>query len=173
MPHARPVTQEFRLESQLTGALNWQAGVYYFDEDYDTESFTYDSLAGGVQNQYLRANQTNKAWAVFGSVDLRRDADAFELRAGVRYTQDEKDFVTGAPVGIHASRIPSLPTTAHARATTTSAGTWPAPMSVNDDVNLYARVATGFRAASVQPAGAVRQSIGGRTRDQYLVSRSA
>ena len=43
--------------------------MYYFDEDYDIESFSYDTLGGGAQNQYLRSNQTNKAWAVFGSVN--------------------------------------------------------------------------------------------------------
>ena len=68
IPTLDQFTQEVRLESQLDGAFNWQAGVYYFDEDYDTEFFSYDSLGGGVQNQYLRANQTNTAWALFGSV---------------------------------------------------------------------------------------------------------
>ena len=59
IPTLDQFTQEVRLESQLEGAFNWQAGIYYFDEDYDTEFFSYDSLGGGVQNQYLRANQTN------------------------------------------------------------------------------------------------------------------
>src|SRR6188768_204540 len=94
VPTLGQFSQEVRLESQSTGALKWQAGVYYFDEDYDIESFSYDSLAGGVQNQYLRSNQTNKAWAVFGSVQYKI-TPAFEMRAGVRYTNDEKDFVTG------------------------------------------------------------------------------
>jgi iron complex outermembrane receptor protein len=149
VPTLGQFTQEVRLESQSTGALKWQAGVYYFDEDYDIESFSYDTLAGGVQNQYLRSNQTNTAWAVFGSVtyDL---TPAFELRAGVRYTNDDKDFVTGTPQGF-AFPDPSLPTTAHLSDDNVSwdlSGTW----SVSDAVNLYARVATGFRGASVQPA---------------------
>ena len=98
LPTHKQLTQEFRLESPSTGAFNWQAGVYYFEEDYDIESFSYDRLAGGAQNDYLRSNQTNTAWAVFGSVQLRGDP-AFEVRAGVRYTHDEKDFVTGTPEG--------------------------------------------------------------------------
>ena len=44
VPTLDQITQEVRLESQYTGAFNWQAGVYYFDEDYDIESFAYDSL---------------------------------------------------------------------------------------------------------------------------------
>ena len=123
--------------------------MYYFDEDYDTEFFSYDSIAGGVQNQYLRANQTNTAWAVFGSVQYQV-TPAFELRAGVRYTDDQKDFVTGPPEGFTLD--PSLPTTANLSDDNVSwdlSGTY----SINDDVNVYARVATGFRGASVQPAG--------------------
>ncbi len=150
IPTLDQLTQEVRLESQLDGALNWQAGVYYFDEDYDTEFFSYNTLAGGVQNQYLRSNQTNQAWAVFGSV-VYEVTPAFELRAGARYTNDDKDFVTGTPVGFPFPD-PSLPTTASLSDSKVSwdlAGTF----AVNDAVNLYARVATGFRGASVQPAG--------------------
>jgi iron complex outermembrane receptor protein len=150
IPTLDQFTQEVRLESELSGAFNWQAGVYYFDEDYDTEFFSYDSLAGGVQNQYLRSNQTNQAWALFGSVTYKV-TPAFELRGGVRYTQDDKDFVTGTPEGF-TFPDPSLPTTASLSDDNVSwdlSGTF----SVNDSVNLYARVASGFRGASVQPAG--------------------
>jgi iron complex outermembrane recepter protein len=149
IPTLDQITQEIRLESQSSGAFNWQAGLYYFDEDYDTEFFSYDSLGGGVQNQYLRANQTNTAWALFGSVNYDV-TDAFEVRAGVRYTKDEKDFVTGVPQGF--TFPPGSITTASLSDDNVSwdlSGTY----SLNDSVNLYARVATGFRGASVQPAG--------------------
>ena len=151
IPTLGQLTEEIRLESQSTGAFKWQAGVYYFDEDYDIESFSYDTLAGGAQNQYLRSNQTNKAWAVFGSVNYKVTPE-FELRAGVRYTDDKKDFVTGTPQGF-TFPDPTLPTTAHLSDSNVSwdlSGTY----SLNDSVNLYARVATGFRGASVQPASA-------------------
>jgi iron complex outermembrane receptor protein len=150
IPTLDQFTQELRLESQELGALKWQAGVYYFDEDYDTEFFSYDSLGGGAQNQYLRANQTNQAWAVFGSINYDV-TEAFEVRAGIRYTHDEKDFVTGDPEGF-TFPDPTAPTTASLSDSNTSwdlSGTY----AVTDAVNLYARVATGFRGASVQPAG--------------------
>jgi iron complex outermembrane receptor protein len=151
VPSLGQFTQEIRLESQSTGALKWQAGVYWFDEDYDIESFSYDTLAGGVQNQYLRSNQTNQAWALFGSVNYAV-TPTFELRAGVRYTNDDKDFVTGTPQG-YTFPDPTLPTTAHLSDDNVSwdlSGTY----SLNDSVNVYARIATGFRGASVQPASA-------------------
>jgi len=150
IPTLDQFTEELRLESQLDGAFNWQAGIYYFDEDYDTEFFSYDSVfGGGAQNQYLRANQTNTAWAIFGSISYDV-TDDFEVRAGVRYTDDEKDFVTGVPVGF--TFPPGAVTTASLSDDNVSwdlSGLW----SVTDSVNLYARIATGFRGASVQPAG--------------------
>jgi iron complex outermembrane receptor protein len=150
IPTLDQFSQEVRLESQLDGAFNWQTGLYYFDEDYDTEFFSYDSVfGGGAQNQYLRANQTNTAWAVFVS-GTYKISDAFEVRAGVRYTNDDKDFVTGVPEGF--TFPPGAITTASLSDDNVSwdlSGLW----AINDDVNLYARVATGFRGASVQPAG--------------------
>jgi iron complex outermembrane recepter protein len=150
VPTLDQITQEIRVESQLEGALDWQAGLYYFDEDYDTEFFSYDSLGDGSQNQYLRANQTNQAWAVFGSITYDV-TPAFEVRAGVRYTNDEKDFVTGTPEGF-TFPDPTQPTTASLSDSNVS---WDLSgmYALNEDVNLYARVATGFRSASVQPAG--------------------
>ena len=151
IPTLDQFTQEIRVESQMDGAFNWQAGVYYFDEDYDTEFFAYDSLGGGAQFQYLRGNQTNTSWAVFGSVNFEI-SPAFELRAGVRYTNDEKDFVNGEPEGFTFPDPlgPQSASLSDSKVSWDLSGTW----SVNEDVNLYARVATGYRGASVQPAGA-------------------
>ena len=124
--------------------------MYYFDEDYDTEFFSYDSLGGGVQNQYLRANQTNTAWAVFGSI-------TYDVTDGIRVARRRslhgrrKGFRHGRAGRIYFSRS-GAPTSASLSDDNVSwdlAGTW----SVNEAVNLYARVATGFRGASVQPAG--------------------
>jgi iron complex outermembrane receptor protein len=87
---------------------------------------------------------------VFGSVNYQI-GDAVEVRAGLRYTNDEKDFVTGIPQGF-TFPDPNGPTSASLSNDKVSwdlSGTW----TVNDATNLYARVATGFRGASVQPAG--------------------
>jgi iron complex outermembrane recepter protein len=159
VPTLDQITQEVRLESQLSGAFNWQVGLYYFDEDYDIESFAFDSLGMGVQTQFLRSNQTNEAWAVFGSINYAV-TPALELRAGVRYTDDEKDFVTGTPQGF-AFPDPTLPTRASLSDSKVSwdlSGTY----QLTESINLYSRVATGFRGASVQPASQFgNQSVAG------------
>jgi hypothetical protein len=48
----------------LRAAVNWQAGLFLFKEDYKVESFSYDSLAGNAQDGYQRIRQTNDAWRV-------------------------------------------------------------------------------------------------------------
>ncbi|MEI2559274.1 TonB-dependent receptor domain-containing protein, partial [Acinetobacter pittii] len=74
------------------GRFDWQAGVFYFDEDVTINNFNNDSLTpGNPQTGHVVQNQRNKAWAVFASGDFDV-TDRFKLRAGVRYTQDKKDF---------------------------------------------------------------------------------
>jgi iron complex outermembrane recepter protein len=149
LPKHRQLTQEFRLESVNGKGMNWLGGLYFFDEVLNIDSFNYDSLApGNPQNGYANQEQKNRAYAAFGSLNF--DAtDALKLRAGLRYTQDKKDFV--------ANRVqapPFSPTFIGQRTTSTSAsnvsGDLSGTFALDKDVNLYARLATGFRAPSIQ-----------------------
>jgi len=93
LPDHGQFTQEFRLESTTESALQWQAGLYYFDEDITIDSFNYDSLtAGRPENGSAQQTQENTAYALFGSLEYAVNDD-FTLRGGLRYTHDEKDFV--------------------------------------------------------------------------------
>ncbi len=147
LPEHRQLSQEFRLESNNDGPFNWQAGLFWFDEEITIDSFNYDTLAGGVQNGYAWQRQDNTAYAAFGSVNWAI-TDAFTLRAGLRYTRDEKEFVAQrlqSPIGAGATpRLTANPSDSNV--SWDVAGVW----SLNDAVNLYARVATGFRAPSIQ-----------------------
>lgn len=145
--HAQ-VTQEFRVESRSAGPLNWQAGVYYFDEKFTMDAYGYDSMAAGKpQNSLNATKQTNTSWAAFGSVkyDLTKD---FSLRAGLRYTQDKKDLSTQAIQGT----IDTSNGTAHS--TDDAKTTWDlsATYKVDAEMNLFGRIATGYRGSSIQPA---------------------
>ena len=175
IPQHSQWTQEFRVESQNTGAWNWQAGVFLFKEDYDVESFSYDSLNFSAQDGYQRINQTNDAWAVFGAVEWQA-TDRLQLRAGMRYTADQKDLSveeywnTGFVPCVLSSKCTLAQLAALEPDGDLSASTddkkfnWDlsATFAVNEDVNLYARVATGFRGSSIQSAGAFNgKSIAG------------
>ena len=168
MPEHRQLSQEFRLESAGAGALAWQAGLYVFSEDYKIESFSYDSLStGNPENGYERVRQKNTAYAVFGHLNFAVTPE-FKLRGGLRYTRDKKDF---AVEDYYSNVFGTVPTFAGLQAAgpTTAApsdsklnwdlsGTY----TVAQDVNLFARAATGYRGSSVQGAGAFNnQSIAG------------
>jgi iron complex outermembrane receptor protein len=178
IPKHRQITQEFRIESNGGGALGWQAGVYFFDEDYEVESFSYDSLAAGAQDGYQRIRQTNDASALFGALTWQA-TPALQLRGGLRFSRDEKQldvlayeasgfapcFRFTAPFILNrpdlakctldqlAAQEPDGNLSANPSDTKTN---WDlsAVYALNPDVNLFARAATGFRASSIQSASA-------------------
>ena len=148
LPKHKQFTQEVRVESTGSGALKWLAGVYYFNEKLNIDSFNYNSLGGNTQNGFATQQQDSKAYAVFGSVNLDV-TDALKLRGGLRYTKDKKDFF--------ADRIqapPFSPTFIGRRTAATdssnTSGDFSGSYALDKNTNLYARVATGFRAPSIQ-----------------------
>ena len=172
MPKHTQFTQELRLESDTTGPLSWQAGLFFFNEDYKVESFSFDSLAGGAQDGYLRVRQKNSAVAVFGAVNYAVTSDV-KLRGGLRYTRVKKDFAVEdynssgfAPcIGPTIGAIPVPPKCTLAQLAALGplsasprdgklswdlSGTY----ALDQATTLYARAATGFRASSVQGASA-------------------
>src|SRR5690606_38062761 len=92
--------------------------------------------------------QENKAWAVFASGEYQA-TDRLKLRAGLRYTQDEKQFaasvIEAAPFGAPVGGPYRVDTDANDVSWDASA-----VYALDEDVNLYARVAKGFRATSIQ-----------------------
>jgi iron complex outermembrane receptor protein len=175
IPEHSQWTQELRIESNTGTAFDWQAGLFLFKEDYDVESFSYDSTNNSAQDGYQRINQTNDSWAVFGAATWEV-TPAFQLRAGARYTVDKKELEvkeywnTGfAPcIGPTLGFLPPpIRCTLEDLAAAEPDGDLSASpedkkfswdlsgtYKVNDDVNLYARVATGYRGSSIQSASA-------------------
>ncbi|MDN3393202.1 MULTISPECIES: TonB-dependent receptor [unclassified Pseudoalteromonas] len=146
IPDHDQLTQELRLSSNFDGDLNYQVGVFYFDEELTIENFNYNTADNGVLNGYVEQQQDTTAWAVFGSVDYVV-SDDLKVTAGLRYSDDDKDFVadrTLSPTGAGPKIIPENVSDSHV--------SWDlsANYKVNDDVNWYGRVANTFRAPSLQ-----------------------
>lgn len=149
LPQHRQWTQEFRVESNEWGRLDWQAGVFYFDEDVTIDSFNYDSLTpGNPLSGHAVQQQRNKAWAVFASGDFDV-TERFKLRGGVRYTQDKKDFTASVLQAVAGGTPVSGP---YVATTDVDDVSWDLSgvYRLSDNVNAYARVAKGFRAPSIQ-----------------------
>jgi iron complex outermembrane receptor protein len=150
MPDHRQWTQEIRLTSNNDGAFNWIGGFFYFNEDFTIDTINYATLFGGTPNGLVLQEQETKAYAFFGSATWDV-SESWRLGAGIRYSHDKKDyfaerflsplsFLGVGPIGpIFAD--PS-----------DSKVTWDltANYFMNEDINWYARVATGFRAPSIQ-----------------------
>ena len=124
------ITQEFRLASAEGGALFWQVGAYYFTSEFDV------TTTGFAFPPETTVTHMNDLWAVFGqaSYDL---TDRFTGVAGIRYTDDSKDLETGG---------------ANVASADDGQVSWDvsALYDVNETVNIYARVASGFRGPSIQ-----------------------
>ena len=150
----RQLSQEVRLESDNSGPIAWQAGLYLFNEKYNIDSYDYNTLGGGVQAALATSKQTNTAWAVFGSVNHALSKEA-SVRAGLRYTKDKKDFATTAIQGSVNTSNGLSASTSDGKLSGDVAGTF----ALSPSLNAYARLATGFRGSSIQAASA----FGGQT----------
>jgi iron complex outermembrane receptor protein len=147
LPQHRQVTQEFRLQSAKSGSFDWLAGVYFYKEDITIDSYSYDTLAGGAENGFAQQKQENKAAAIFGSMDWAL-SPAATLRAGLRYTKDEKELTAvrySSPIGGGAiGPISASPSDNDV------SGEVSLRYALSRDTNVYARYARGFRAPSIQ-----------------------
>jgi iron complex outermembrane receptor protein len=145
LPKDRQITQEFRLSNDQSERLKWQTGLYYFDEDIQINNFSYNTFAGHALDTWAQQRQKNKAWALFGSIDYAF-TDRFDVRAGARWSHDERDFSADRLFGFTGPIGPLKSSPSDSR----WSGDLTASFKVDDDVNVYARVANGFRAPSVQ-----------------------
>ena len=115
-------SQEFRWTSNIEGPLSYTAGVYLFMEDTDRTEIFRTTAAGdydgfrvtdvGSQsifgNDYAATANETTSFAVFaqGNYEL---TDRLTLTAGLRYTQDKKDYnATSVNCGMVAAGDPSL-----------------------------------------------------------------
>ena len=144
----RQYSQEFRLESLAGGPLKWQGGVYLFRERYVINSVSYDTIFHGPDTS-VKTSQLNNAWAVFGSANYQFTPQ-LNVRGGLRYTHDEKFLSTTTPDTAINTTAGTSADTSDSKVNWDLSGTY----ALTPDLNLYARVATGFRASSLQNASA-------------------
>ncbi|MBB3955577.1 iron complex outermembrane receptor protein [Novosphingobium sediminicola] len=155
---SRQGSVEARLANR-SGAVNWVAGAYWFNEHVDANQ-RYDQGSNGLQVNSLLDTQS---LAAFGQATVTL-APTFRVTGGLRYTDDRKqqatNFTTMPFVGFVSpgtgnftpifATIPAVATTdIHFRKATWKAGVEydVAPRSL-----LYASVATGFKSGALYAA---------------------
>jgi len=122
-------TQEIRIAADASDRLFWQAGFFYFDSEFAVTTFPFFVPPTTVAHE-------NTSWAVFGHVSYDI-SDVWNVTGGIRYTDDEKDlFSPGVtPVNVSDEQV-----------------SWDLSVTyaMNERVNLYGRLANGFRAPTIQ-----------------------
>jgi iron complex outermembrane receptor protein len=161
---SRQTSVEARL-SNKAGAVNWVAGLYYFNEHVDAKQ-GFDQGSSGLQ---IDSVLDTKSLAAFGQATVEV-SQGLRLTGGLRYTDDHKQQVTALTskpfvgfvspqTGNFTPIFASIPTTAlsdlHFRKTTWKAG-------VEYDLGarslLYASVATGFKSGALYAAAGQNSS---------------
>ncbi|MDL2355859.1 MAG: TonB-dependent receptor [Pseudomonadota bacterium] len=145
LPNHKQTTQEFRAESSIAGPLQWIAGVFYFKESIQIDSISFNSFGpGNPQNSaYATQTQDTRSWAAFGSLNYTV-SERLKLRGGLRYTSDQKDFSAKRVEATTAG--PFVINNDSKNVSWDLSGTY----ALDKDSNLFARIATGYRAPSMQ-----------------------
>jgi iron complex outermembrane receptor protein len=153
IPNLDQWTQELRVASNGGGSWDWLVGGFYFSEELRVESFSYDSIAGGADDGFGFQEQDATAYALFGSLDYHA-SDLWDLKFGLRFSHDEKDFVAQRlqPLFINTLLFGTQPSVLIPVQVDDDFTSWDvsATYKASDDVNVYGRIATSFRAPSIQ-----------------------
>ena len=163
LDYLRQFTQEIHLASATDSRLFWQVGAFYFSTKYEDQTNPFF-----IPPTFVR--QSNDSFAAFGQASYAI-TDNFKLTGGVRWTSDVKALTAnggGALLGA------PLPITAPVKLGGNNVS-WDASgeYKVTDDVNLYARVATGFRAPSIQGRNLAFGSPATTARSETITSYEA
>ena len=126
-------TQEVRLASNTDSLIGWQVGGFYFDSDFDVTTVGFDFPPP------VTVNHTNESWAVFGQVTGQL-SPALKLTGGLRYTDDEKNFF------VRDAADPQSRSVSDERISWDLAAFY----DLGLDASVFARVASGFRAPTIQ-----------------------
>jgi iron complex outermembrane receptor protein len=142
------ITQEFRLSGD-SDQVFWQAGIFYFDEDWELLNYAFHAP---VESAVVTQQATS--WALFGQLEYEL-TDRMALTVGGRWTDDEKDLQV-------AQVFEGAPFPPGAISVSDDFFNWDAALSwdVNDDWNLYGRIAAGSRGPAVLGRFGFTSSVG-------------
>ena len=151
IPSLDQFTQEIRVASNNSTGLGYQAGVFYFNENLDIESFDFGSPTATDPSAIVNQRQDSEALGIFGSVNYKFD-NGLTLQAGARWNSDDKKLTAEREFDLRPIFIGGGPVPEKTIKADDSVLTWDvsAIQELNQDVNVYARIAKGYRAPSLQ-----------------------
>lgn len=137
--------------------VNWVAGLYYFEDEGETNGSQLFTLFSQPPQQSNYAADT-EAWAVFGQMDYSI-SDKLTATFGARYTEEKRsgwthryqtdsfggNFVTDAQFSATGARTGFLPYTSYNETFDDTSPMVALSYQYSDDINFYARAAKGFK----------------------------
>ncbi len=152
VPSLDQFTQELRFASNNTGGLGYQFGLFYLNEKLDITSFDFGSPTDTTPAAVATQRQDSTAWGLFGSLSYEFE-NGLKLQGGMRYNDDKRTMVAARPTDTRPGFLGfggPVPTVTTRVADDVLTWDLAATMPVSEDVNVFARVAKGYRAPSIQ-----------------------
>eukprot|EP00903_Cladosiphon_okamuranus_P003401 g3399.t1 len=125
-------SQEFTIGQTGQGALDWIAGLYYFEEDLVLDSVFIFPFSIDTSTESI---------ALFGQGTYMIN-DQLSVTGGLRYTEDSKDFDGVGPFGFARTDSATFDNLSF---------TIGVDYRFNDDILGYAKFATGFKSGGWSP----------------------
>ncbi|MEM9168812.1 MAG: TonB-dependent receptor [Pseudomonadota bacterium] len=170
----RTFTQEFQLIGR-SDRLDWIVGAYYFNDETEADRFETILFDGGLTVADLTATQDTESIAGFGQLTYRL-TDRLALTGGVRYTNDDRDFVGAQrdfipPAGSIPNDLSTYPLTEVEDSTSEGKVTWRLAASYNftGDVLGYVSWNRGFKSGQFTFNELGNPPIDSETLDAYEI----
>lgn len=143
-------SQEIKLNGQ-SGRLNWTTGLYYMNEDNVTD-FANGNSTASTGAFVVAGDRTMKngleTYAVYGQGDFKLN-DAFTVTAGIRYTEETKDFSIERNVGATGPAFSTAAIAAAGIPLVLNEQVWTPRVAlqydVSDDVMFFVSATRGFK----------------------------
>lgn len=144
-------SQEFQLIGS-TDLVDYVAGVFFFNEEAEAENpFAFGPAI--IRNFY---SVDAESFALYGQADWHL-TDQLTVTTGLRYTSESKDFTVEHPDSLNpSSTVPDIPKTSKSADWSNTSPVIVANYMINDELNVYAKVAEGWKAGGFngEPASA-------------------
>jgi iron complex outermembrane receptor protein len=164
-------SEELRAQSNGDGKLKWIAGAFFFDDNLKTDS-SFDVLR--VLRPYFMSEenptgyspensvavlrypytQKTRSWALFGQTDYAL-TDAWNLTAGLRYTQDKIDFKYSSFYSEAPPGDPPVTSLDDSKNFSNVSGRLALSYKVSDDTLLYGSISSGYNSGGF-PGGSAQ-----------------
>jgi len=153
IPSLKQFTQEVRIASNpKPRGLGYQAGVFYLNENLNIDSYDFANPQDRTPDAVAVQHQVSHALGIFGSVNYKLQS-GLTLQVGARWNHDTKSMHASRPIDNRplflgfGGPVPEQSDNVKANVLTWDVS---ALQEINPDVNVYARVARGYRAPSIQ-----------------------